>query len=160
MYKYRFAVFLHKITRLTKRICDVTQTVKNLVNRKRDCVFIYRQKERRSFHKTKELYEIFLNYTSSYKSIRIDMTHTASIMPLPISYFIPMNSPYHTSMNSKKRGRKRFDGRWRRKIFITGCIYALFFLTQHSFFFLLRLIIWTNRQAKKAGRQAWFSLSI
>jgi hypothetical protein len=67
MYKYRFAVFLHKISRLTKRICDVTQTVKNLVNRKRDCVFIYRQKERRSFHKTKELYEIFLNYTSSYK---------------------------------------------------------------------------------------------
>ncbi len=65
-------------------------------------------KERRNT--IEELYEIFLNYSSSYKRIRIDMTHTASIMPLPISYFIPMNSPYHTSMNSKKKREKKI--RW------------------------------------------------
>jgi len=81
-------------------------------------------------------------------------THTGSIMSLPFAYFIPMNRPYHTSVNSKRKSKKRFDGRWRWKIFITGCICMHFFRFYSIFRFFFSsytLSFWTNRQVMKAG---------
>ena len=112
-----------------------------------------------------ELNEILLRLAEQVSKCTRTRTHTGSIMSRVSSYIIPLNSVRlfplsHTSVNRRKErergGGKRFDGRWRWKIFITGCacIRAVSFdLIWHSFLLSPRCSssFWTSGQARRHG---------
>ncbi len=74
-------------------------------------------------------------------------------MSLPFAYFIPMNRPYHTSVNSKRKGEKDSmdddDERYSLPD-VYACTFS-FWLYIQVFFSSYTLSFWTNRQVMKAG---------
>jgi hypothetical protein len=95
-----------------------------------------KEEEIRSIHKMED----YTKYRQLYTH-----THYGSNMPLPYPYFIPMYSPYHTSMNSKREKKDSMDDDDERYSLPDVYIYA--FSLESTFIFLSLFIIlneWTG----------------
>jgi hypothetical protein len=139
--KYKFALFLPQDHSTNEKDMWRDRRSRNLVNRKCRCIYLYKRKMKKknknkkkviwSIHKMKELYEIF-NYQSSYKKSphTYIYTHTLAQLCLCRSRILYqwIDSLTHQWTAKRKEGEKRFDGRWRWEIFITGCTYIYIYI--------------------------------